>query len=254
MFGLATAASAACALACATELDVNSAQPDLLAATPNLHVSASTYAANPARSPVGDLMGRGWNSSTAQLGRNSELRVSVYRRGDSAMGGASDSLALSDPALASRYGDSVRLDLSTRVFESEAGQLDFDFGPRAGFSAGPGGRTAGAGVVARLGQDVNNRDKDKPTWYLFAGADAKAVVLDPRESYMGLTDLHTQRKEIVGDAQAGIAFNLGEGRMGEGELAIAYVRRERSHAANSWGLDRTDGFAAVSFSWRPWSH
>ena len=51
-------------------------------------------------------------------------------------------------------------------------------------------------------------------------------------------------RQVVGDAQAGIAW-----RMGEVDLSLAYVRREYEHVAGVTKFDETEEFGAVSVNW-----
>ncbi|GEM_PF-5404592 len=248
MFGLMASASAACALAC-TGAEAPVAGDVAFAELPGLTLDLVDYSQS-ARSPLQDLTGAGWASAGMRFGGAdddfSELRISSWQAAESARPGGllpSEAFRMSDPSLSGQYdARALRLDLRASAFSADAGELDFDIGPRAALASGPDGRAAGAGVVARLGRNLEHRD-DQRGWYLFAGAGAKAVTFDPRDDYMGLTDPQVERRAIVGDAQAGLAFDLGDA-----DLALAYVRRERAHAKDGWGEGRHDGFAVISLN------
>lgn len=123
-------------------------------------------------------------------------------------------------------------------------ELDVSFTPRAGVSVGPDGSAAGAGAEVRVGQYLQGEYEAQPRWYVFAGADRRALVYDPGQgidftSAMSLTD-----RQVVGDAQAGIAM-----RVGDVDLSLAYVRREYDHVAGVTKFDETEEFGAVSVNW-----
>jgi hypothetical protein len=84
---------------------------------------------------------------------------------------------------------------------------------------------------------------------MFAGADAEAVTYSPT-SVKRLTrgNLHYQDKVIVGDAQAGVGY-----RMGDADVSLGYFRREISsfgREVDSNGVSFTEDAAALSFTWR----
>ncbi|MFY0638612.1 lipid A-modifier LpxR family protein [Maricaulis maris] len=134
-----------------------------------------------------------------------------------------------------------------RAFETVgAGQeLDVSFTPRAAVSVGPDGSAAGAGAEVRIGQYLNNRQAESPAWYVFAGADRRTLLYDPGSGVDFQNAMYLTQREVVGDAQAGIAM-----RMGDADLSLAWVRREYRHVAGVRTFDEADEFGAVTVNWR----
>ncbi|WP_203291652.1 lipid A-modifier LpxR family protein [Maricaulis parjimensis] len=133
-----------------------------------------------------------------------------------------------------------------RVFEQPGygGELDVSFTPRAGVSVGPDGSAAGAGAEVRVGQYLQGSGGEQPRWYVFAGADRRALMYNPREGMDFTSAVQLTDRQVVGDAQAGIAM-----RVGEVDLSLAYVRREYTHVAGVTSFDETEEFGAVSVNW-----
>jgi hypothetical protein len=199
------------------------------------------------RSALDDLRGAGWTMGAVALRPDTALSLSAAQQRQRMHPGGrlpAEAFALSDPRLrdAAETG-ALRMDVETRVFSAEAGQLDFQFSPRAGIASGFGERSAGAGVIARLGENLNDASREEGGWYLFAGAGARAVTINADDGMRGFDDAQVRQQAIVGDAQAGLAVDLGPGN-----LALAYTRRERATAKHSWGESRHDGFAVLSFN------
>jgi hypothetical protein len=134
-----------------------------------------------------------------------------------------------------------------RRFETpgEGSELDMSFTPRAGISVGPDGSAAGAGAEVRIGQYLQGDPEDRPRWYVFAGADRRALMYDPRKGVDFSNAMQLAQREVVGDAQAGVAV-----RIGEADLSLAYVRREYKHVAGVESFDETEEFGAVTVNWR----
>ncbi len=253
MFGVAVLASAACALVCAAQTAVTS--PD--AGTPDtaepglIFFSLPPYAltgeAFTGRTALQDLTGAGWTSAqwsgaTLLLGARSRLSAAfapaeMAQPSFHALPG--DALRLSNPALAAGMDrPSLRMAVETTAFAGQASGLDFEMGPRGGFSSGPAGSAFSAGLFARLGELDRNRPR-RNGWHLFAGAGAEAVTVDPRNPSLA----RMERKAILGAAQAGLAFD-----MGNASLALAYTQRERALVQHDWVESRHDGFAVISFN------
>lgn len=133
-----------------------------------------------------------------------------------------------------------------RAFEQRGygEELDVSFTPRAAVSVGPDGSTAGAGAEVRIGQYLRGQDVEAPTWYVFAGADRRTLMYNPGEGMDWASAVQLTDRQVVGDAQAGIAW-----RMGEVDLSLAYVRREYEHVAGVTKFDETEEFGAVSVNW-----
>lgn len=126
----------------------------------------------------------------------------------------------------------------------DAERLDVAITQRAGVSVGPDGSAAGAGAEVRLGRFMDTR-YDYPRWYLFAGADRRALLYDPAEGADFGNAMYLTHREVIGDAQAGVAV-----RVGKADLSLAYVHREYEHVAGVTKFDETEQFGAVTVNWR----
>jgi len=134
-----------------------------------------------------------------------------------------------------------------RRFETrgEGDQLDVSLTPRAGVSVGPDGSAAGAGAELRVGRYLADGLTDRPSWYVFAGADRRALLYNPEHGMDFNEAVYLTHREVIGDAQAGIAV-----RMGEADLSLAYVHREYQHVAGVTSFDETESFGAVTLNWQ----
>ena len=134
-----------------------------------------------------------------------------------------------------------------RRFESagDAETLDMSITPRAGLSVGPDGSAAGAGAEVRIGRYLQTGPVESPRWYIFAGADRRTLLYDPASGVDFSNAMYLTQREVVGDAQAGVAV-----RFGEADLSLAYVRREYKHVAGVSSFDETEQFGAVTVNWR----
>lgn len=106
------------------------------------------------------------------------------------------------------------------------------------------------GALVKIGDDLR-RDSEfnNNTWYFFAGADAEALTYRPN-SASGLTrgNFNLQDRIIVGDAQAGVGY-----RIGDADLSLSYMRREVSGFSSSNTSDDVsfkEDAATLSFTWR----
>ena len=135
-----------------------------------------------------------------------------------------------------------------RAFETAGAgeELDVSFTPRAAVSVGPDGSATSAGAEVRVGQYLRqNNLSESPAWYVFAGADRRTLMYDPGAGIDFQNAMYLTQREVVGDAQAGIAM-----RMGKADLSLAYVRREYRHVAGVRAFDETEEFGAVTVNWR----
>lgn len=132
-------------------------------------------------------------------------------------------------------------------FDSYGGtdELDVSLVPRAGVSVGNDGTAAGAGAELRIGQHLGNRLEGEPRWYMFAGADRRALLYNPVEGTNFDSAMALTRREVIGDAQAGVAV-----RFGDADLSVAYVRREYQHVAGVTAFEEAEEFGAVTVNWR----
>lgn len=128
--------------------------------------------------------------------------------------------------------------------------VDLTLTPRASVSFDDDASSALVGALVRIGDDLREgSDLKSNTWYVFAGADAEAVTYSPNSvSRLTSGNFHLQDRIIVGDAQAGIGY-----RIGDADVSLGYFRREVSSFSSN---DPTDDYskkedaAAISFTWR----
>ena len=146
--------------------------------------------------------------------------------------------------------DNLGLNLSTAISPDKPGGIDLQLIPRASLNFGDEHSSALVGAVVKIGQDLREIDpNDTSRWYVFAGADAEALTYTadgPSRLTAGRFNL--QDKIIVGDAQAGFGYKIGDA-----DIALTYIRRD----VNSFGLEPgdsaisyTEDAAALSLTWR----
>ena len=142
-----------------------------------------------------------------------------------------------------RRDDNVNLGL-TRQFTSVSKKgLDLSLTPRASMRFNDEESAALVGAVVEIGKDLREGSEfESDTWYVFAGADAEALTYSPN-SIGRLTSgqFHLQDRIIVGDAQAGVGY-----RMGDADVSLSYMRRE----ATAEDFSFTEDAAALSFTWK----
>jgi len=183
------------------------------------------------------------------LGRAGTLQVAILddRSGDLAQ----NLLAVTDvdrsPVVLDRGQREATVAVNyERRFETpgHGDQLDVSLTPRAGVSVGPDGSAAGAGAELRVGRYLADELSDRPSWYVFAGADRRALLYNPEHGMDFNEAVYFTRREVIGDAQAGVAV-----RMGDADLSLAYVHREYQHVAGVTSFDETESFGAVTVNW-----
>ena len=121
--------------------------------------------------------------------------------------------------------------------------LDLTLTPRAALRFNDESSSAVVGAVVEIGEDLRKGGNfDNNTWYFFAGADAEALTYAPN-SVGRLTSgqFHLQDRIIVGDAQAGLGY-----RIGDADVSLSYLRRE----ATAEDFSFTEDAAALSFTWK----
>lgn len=204
---------------------------------------ASTEAESPSST------GLSINLSSSFNQRFDSVTVPQLNLPDDAVGSSLFRLDLSDTACyrlsenCSR--DSERVDLGLRqsfISNSDDG-IDLVLRPRASVRFDERSRSALVGAVVEIGENLREgSDFKSNTWYLFAGADAEALTYSPD----GITDFstgsfHLQDRIIVGDAQAGVGY-----RIGDADVSLSYTRRE----AQAEDFNYTEDAAALSFTWK----
>ena len=139
----------------------------------------------------------------------------------------------------------------TRAFDAGGvAGLDIELEPRANVRFSDEESSALVGAIVRIGDDLREDGLPKTnTWYLFAGADAEAMTYSP-DSARRLTsgELGWQDRVIVGDAQAGIGY-----RLGDADVSLGYYRREVSSFEDNdpnGDFNISEDAAAISFTWR----
>jgi len=141
------------------------------------------------------------------------------------------------------------LGFSKTISKTKARGLDVELVPSASVRFDDGEQSALVGAVVRIGEDLRSKDLSSNTWYVFAGADAEALAYSPDRSTRGITsDFMLQDRIIIGDAQAGIGY-----RVGDADVSLGYFRREiNSFNDNpgSSGFSSTEDAAALSFTWK----
>ena len=146
--------------------------------------------------------------------------------------------------------DNVGLDLSKAINTDKPGGIDLQVIPRAALNFGDQHSSALVGAVVKIGEDLREIDpNDNTRWYLFAGADAEAVTFSNKgQSRLTAGQFNLQDRIIVGDAQAGFGYKIGDA-----DIALTYIRRD----VNSYGLEPgdaavyyTEDAAALSLTWR----
>jgi len=138
-----------------------------------------------------------------------------------------------------------RLDIGyARAFKSRNQKgLNLTLTPRAALRFDNNSSSAVLGAVVEIGEDLGKGSKfDKNTWYFFAGADAEAVSYSPNNlGRLTAGQYHMQDQIIVGDAQAGLGY-----RMGDADVSLSVSHREGSADDFNFKEDA----AAISFTWK----
>lgn len=142
-----------------------------------------------------------------------------------------------------RRDDNLRLGLTDTFNRRSEKGLDLSLTPRASMRFNDEISSTAVGAVIEIGEDLREGSEFKNnTWYFFAGADAEALTYSPN-SIGRITDgqFHLQDRIIVGDAQAGLGY-----RIGDADVSLSYMRREASGEEYKFVEDA----AALSFTWK----
>lgn len=139
--------------------------------------------------------------------------------------------------------DDLNLGLTDTFRRRSEKGLDLTLTPRASmhFSNDLSVKTVGA--MIEIGEDLREGSEFKSnTWYFFAGADAEALTYSPNSvGRITSGQFHLQDRIIVGDAQAGLGY-----RIGDADVSLSYMRREASGEEYKFVEDA----AALSFTWK----
>ncbi|WP_298914514.1 hypothetical protein [uncultured Algimonas sp.] len=166
-----------------------------------------------------------------------------------AVGSTLFKLDLSDPTCLTgadrceRRSERLSLGVSEYITAKKDDGIDLVLRPRASFRFDDHSSSALVGAVVEIGEDLRRgSDYKTDTWYLFAGADAEALTYAP-DSMDRLSSgrFHLQDRIIVGDAQAGVGY-----RIGDADVSLSYLRRE----AQAEGVSFNEDAAALSFTWK----
>ena len=149
-----------------------------------------------------------------------------------------------------RRDDQLDLGYSKSLTTKLDGKLDIQLTPRASVSFNDESSSAVVGALVRIGDDLReDSDLKSNTWYMFAGADAEAVTYAPGSiRRIASGNFNLQDRVIVGDAQAGVGY-----RIGDADVSLGYFRREVTsfgRELNSNSISFKEDAAALSFTWR----
>ena len=142
-----------------------------------------------------------------------------------------------------RYDDNVKVGLTDTFSRHSEKGLDLSLTPRASVSFSNDLSVKAVGAVIEIGEDLREGSEfESNTWYFFAGADAEALTYSPNSvGRITSGQFHLQDRIIVGDAQAGVGY-----RIGDADVSVSYTRREASGEAYKFVEDA----AALSFTWK----
>lgn len=141
---------------------------------------------------------------------------------------------------------SIDLDIAENFSRQAIGKFDLSLTPRANVQFDDDRKSATVGALVKFGDNLISDDPiNENTWYFFAGADAQAVTYvpgSPRSLYgTERGSFALQDRIIVGDAQAGVSY-----RLGDADVSLTYLRREGRAEDYKYKEDA----AALSLTWR----
>lgn len=179
---------------------------------------------------------------TAQTGPQLDLPLD-------AVGSTMYKLDLTSPGCANggdscnRRVDNLNLGLTDTFRRRSETGLDLSLTPRASMRFNDEISSTAVGAVIEIGEDLREGSEfENNTWYFFAGADAEALTYSPNSvGRITSGQFHLQDRIIVGDAQAGVGY-----RIGDADVSLSYMRREASTEEFKYVEDA----AALSFTWK----
>ena len=180
---------------------------------------------------------------------NTDFSTNLLDLPAEAIGSTLFKLDIADPACLTGGGICLRRDDTLDFGYSKAFSarslvgLDLTLTPRASLRYNDNGSSALVGAVVEIGENLRKGSElDNNTWYFFAGADAEALTYSPNSvSRLTSGQFHLQDRIIVGDAQAGLGY-----RIGDTDISLSYLRREATAEDFSFKEDA----AALSFTWK----
>ncbi|MCF6220840.1 MAG: lipid A deacylase LpxR family protein [Robiginitomaculum sp.] len=148
-------------------------------------------------------------------------------------------------AIECRANDNRRIDFgyAKNITKGKKNGFNLQLTPHGGLRVDDTGQSALVGALVRIGDNLREGSEMKSnTWYLFAGADAESLTYTPN-SVRRLTsgEFHLQDRIIIGDAQAGVGY-----RLGDADLALTYYKRQAK--AENYSYD--ENAAALSITWK----
>ena len=166
-----------------------------------------------------------------------------------AVGSTVFALDLTSPGCASggesctRRDDNLNLGLTDTFSRRSEKGLDLSLTPRASMRFNDEISSTAVGAFIEIGEDLRKGSEfESNTWYFFAGADAEALTYSPNSiGRMTQGKFNLQDRIIVGDAQAGVGY-----RIGDADVSLSYMRREASGEEYKFVEDA----AALSFTWK----
>jgi len=155
----------------------------------------------------------------------------------------SDPTCLTGVSQCLRRDDRVDIAATKKITSLSKKGLDLSLTPRASVRFGNENSSALVGAMVEIGEDLREgSDFKNNTWYVFAGADAEALTYAPNSiDRMTSGQFHLQDRIIVGDAQAGVGY-----RIGDADVSLSYMRRE----ATAEDFRFSEDAAALSFTWK----
>ncbi len=143
----------------------------------------------------------------------------------------------------SKFDDNIKMGLTDTFRRRSEKGLDLSLTPRASVSFSNDISVKTVGAMIEIGEDLREGSEfESNTWYFFAGADAEALTYSPNSiNRITAGQFHLQDRIIVGDAQAGLGY-----RIGDADVSLSYMRREASGEAYKFVEDA----AALSFTWK----
>ena len=142
-----------------------------------------------------------------------------------------------------RRNENLNLGLTDTFRRRSEKGLDLSLTPRASVSFSNELSVKTVGAIIEIGEDLREGSEfESNTWYFFAGADAEALTYSPNSiNRITAGQFHLQDRIIVGDAQAGLGY-----RIGDADVSLSYTRREASGEEYKFVEDA----AALSFTWK----